>query len=157
MVNGVLTAVGDCNFIAHGNEFNFVPTLKAATDVWFNYRQTGGQPTDSSFIIKKYLFGNGADKELAYISDGYFSGNANTATKLQTARTINGTSFNGSANITTANWGTARTITVGNTGKSVNGSGNVSWSLGEIGVHVSNKEPAASDGKNGDVWIVYEG
>lgn len=85
------------------------------------------------------------------------SGNAGSATKLQTARTINGTSFNGSANITTANWGTARTITVGNTGKSVNGSGNVSWSLGEIGVHVSNKQPAASDGKNGDVWIVYEG
>ena len=85
------------------------------------------------------------------------SGNAGSATKLQTARTINGTSFNGSANITTANWGTARTITVGNTGKSVNGSGNVSWSLGEIGVHVSNKQPTASDGKNGDVWIVYEG
>ena len=58
---------------------------------------------------------------------------ANTATKLATARTINGTSFNGSANITTANWGTARTITIGNTGKSVNGSGNVSWSLSEIG------------------------
>lgn len=85
------------------------------------------------------------------------TGNAKTATTLQTARTINGTSFNGSGNITTANWGTARTITVGNTGKSVNGSGNVSWSLGEIGVHVSNKEPTASDGKNGDVWIVYEG
>ena len=61
------------------------------------------------------------------------SGNAATATKLQTARTINGTNFNGTAAITTANWGTARTLTVGNTGKSVNGSGNVSWSLAEIG------------------------
>ena len=61
------------------------------------------------------------------------SGNAATATALQTARSINGTSFNGTANITTANWGTARTLTIGSTGKSVNGSGNVSWSLGEIG------------------------
>jgi hypothetical protein len=61
------------------------------------------------------------------------TGNAGTATTLQTARTINGTSFNGSANITTANWGTARTLTVGNTGKSVNGSAAVSWSLTEIG------------------------
>ena len=61
------------------------------------------------------------------------SGNAGTATSLQTARTINGTSFNGTANITTANWGTARTLTIGNSGKSVNGSGNVSWSLSEIG------------------------
>lgn len=64
---------------------------------------------------------------------GSLSGNASTATKLATARTINGTSFDGSANITTANWGTARTLTIGNTGKSVNGSGNVSWSLSEIG------------------------
>ena len=62
-----------------------------------------------------------------------FTGNASTATTLQTARTINGTSFNGSANITTANWGTSRTLTIGSTGKSVNGSGNVSWTLDEIG------------------------
>lgn len=71
-----------------------------------------------------------------YIKDtlkASISGNANTATTLQTARTINGTSFNGSANITTTNWGTARTLTVGSTGKSVNGSGNVSWTLDEIG------------------------
>lgn len=33
-----------------------------------------------------------------------------TADKLSTARTINGTSFDGSANITTAKWGTARTL-----------------------------------------------
>ena len=69
---------------------------------------------------------------------GALSGNATTATTLQTARTINGTSFNGSANITTANWGTTRTITIGNTGKSVNGSANISWTLGEIGAAASN-------------------
>lgn len=71
-----------------------------------------------------------------YIKDtlkASISGNAGTATTLQTARTINGTSFNGSANITTANWGTARTLTIGSTGKSVNGSGNVTWTLDEIG------------------------
>ena len=64
---------------------------------------------------------------------GSLSGNASTATTLQTARTINGTSFNGSGNITTANWGTARTITVGSTAKSVNGSANIGWTLAEIG------------------------
>jgi hypothetical protein len=64
---------------------------------------------------------------------GSLSGNASTATTLQTARTINGTSFNGSANITTSNWGTARTLTIGNSGKSVSGGANVSWSLSEIG------------------------
>ena len=69
-------------------------------------------------------------------------GNANTATTLKTARTINGTSFNGSANITTANWGTARTLTIGNTGKSVNGGGNVSWSIDEIGALKASKQGA---------------
>ena len=61
------------------------------------------------------------------------SGNATTATKLQTARTINGTSFDGSSNITTSKWGTARSITIGNTTKTIDGSGNVTWTLGEIG------------------------
>lgn len=56
------------------------------------------------------------------------TGNAATATKLQTARTINGTSFGGTANIVTAYWGTARTISLSGavTGSaSVNGSQNV--------------------------------
>lgn len=47
----------------------------------------------------------GADGKLTNSNGfvGALSGNATTATTLQTARTINGTSFNGSANITTAN------------------------------------------------------
>ena len=64
------------------------------------------------------------------------SGNASTATKLQTARTINGTSFDGNANITTANWGTARNVTIqdstaahSGTAVSVNGSGNINLKL----------------------------
>lgn len=51
---------------------------------------------------------------------GTLTGNASTATTLQTGRTINGTIFNGSANITTSYWGTARTIN----GTSINGSTN---------------------------------
>lgn len=64
-------------------------------------------------------------------SSASISGNAGSATKLQVARTINGTSFNGTANITTANWGTTRSIyiqdaTATNTSSavSVNGGGN---------------------------------
>lgn len=79
------------------------------------------------------------------------SGNAGTATKLATARTINGTSFDGSANITTANWGTARTITIGSTGKSVNGSGNVSWNLNELGA-VSGGFHVSQSGKTAAGW-----
>jgi hypothetical protein len=66
------------------------------------------------------------------------NGNASTTTKLQTARQINGTNFDGTANITTAKWGTARSIKIGNTAKNVDGSGNVSWSLSEIGAAAAN-------------------
>jgi hypothetical protein len=44
-----------------------------------------------------------------------------SAASLTTARAINGTNFNGTAAITTANWGTARTIW----GQSINGSANI--------------------------------
>ena len=49
----------DNNFIAHGNEFNFIPTLTANMDVYFNYRQTGGNNT-SGYKIIDYRFCNGA-------------------------------------------------------------------------------------------------
>lgn len=67
----------------------------------------------------------------SYAGSSSAGGAATSATKLQTARTINGTSFNGTANITTANWGTTRSIyiqdaTATNTSSavSVNGGGN---------------------------------
>ena len=69
-----------------------------------------------------------------YAGSSSAGGNANAAVKLATARTINGTNFDGSANITTANWGTARTLTIGAAGKSVNGSGNVAWTWNEMAV-----------------------
>ena len=65
-----------------------------------------------------------------YISSSaiQISGNAASATKLATARNINGTAFDGTKDITTAKWGTARTITLAGavTGSvSINGSANV--------------------------------
>ena len=87
---------------------------------------------DGRLFTKK---NNGTDSVIEFVSNSGTWGISITgsAATLTTARTINGTSFNGSANITTANWGTGRTLTIGNTGKSVDGSGNVAWSLGEIG------------------------
>ena len=66
---------------------------------------------------------------------GTLTGNASTATTLQTGRTINGTTFNGSANITTSYWGTSRTFHINDpsgahyNSYSVNGSGNVGMYL----------------------------
>lgn len=62
-----------------------------------------------------------------------YANRAASADRLTTARSINGTNFDGTANITTSYWGTARNFTIGNTTRSVNGSGNVSWSFADIG------------------------
>ena len=80
-----------------------------------------------------------ANAKLPASITGNADGNAATATKLATARTINGTSFDGSGNITTASWGTARTITIGSTGKTVDGSANIGWTLAEIGAAATNQ------------------
>nr|WP_312250107.1 phage tail protein [Stenotrophomonas geniculata] len=64
---------------------------------------------------------------------GMLNGNAVTASKLATPRTINGTAFDGSANIVTTSWGAYRKVTIGNTAKTLNGGADFSWSLAEIG------------------------
>ena len=91
--------------------------------------------------------------------NGNLSGNASTATTLQTARTINGTNFNGSQNITTSQWGVGRNIKIGNTTKSVNGSADVSWSIDEIGAIPNSKitvsQTAPSSPSAGDLWISW--
>lgn len=71
--------------------------------------------------------------DTAWVKSQLSSGTVASANKLTTPRAINGTNFDGTAAITTALWGTARTLTIGNTGKSVNGSQNIAWSLAEIG------------------------
>jgi len=124
------------------------------------------------------------------------TGNAATATKLATARTINGVGFDGSANITvedatklplaggtmtgaitfaagqtwptfnqdtTGNAGSAtalanaRTLTIGSTGKSFNGTSNVSWTLAEIGAaaesHAHDYLPLAGGTVSGDLIV----
>lgn len=64
---------------------------------------------------------------------GMLNGNAVSATKLASARTINGVAFDGTANVVTANWGAQRSIRIGDTAKALNGGADVAWSLTEIG------------------------
>ena len=87
------------------------------------------------------------------------TGNAATATKLQTARTINGTSFNGTTNIVTAYWGTARTISLSGavTGSaSVNGSQNVTitttYQFGSIDGRYVGGNKIANHGSSGKAY-----
>lgn len=71
---------------------------------------------------------------------GSITGNAATATVLHTARTINGTSFNGSANITiSAN--TTNTLTRGTylTGSNFNGSAATTWAVDATSANTASK------------------
>ena len=98
--------------------------------------------------------GMGTWQQLARITD-----NVASATKLQTARTINGTLFDGTANITTIKWGVARTITLSGavTGSaSVDGSQNVTiattYQTGSIdGRYVGGKK-TAGHGSSGTAY-----
>ena len=80
----------------------------------FNSWLSNNNNTESYFDLMTLTAKDGSSARLTVNGDvtaSSFIGNASSATKLQTARTI----------------------TIGNTGKSFDGSGNVSWSLDEIG------------------------
>ena len=118
---------GDRSSGNYNTSWTKINTAATATEVYTEAEMKALKSYTSTLI-------KGTDETFVYASS--------TSDKLTTARTINGTSFNGTGNITTANWGTARTLTVGNTGKSVNGGGNVSWSIDEIGALKASKQGA---------------
>lgn len=120
------------------NGTNFNGSANITTANWGTARNIGIVSSDgTSTAVPVSVNGSGnVNLKLPSTIKATLTGNASTATTLQTARTINGTSFNGSANITTANWGTARNVGIVNsdgTGTavtvSVNGSGNVNLKL----------------------------
>jgi len=81
------------------------------------------------------LLANGGHKKLTdLLTAASLTADGNN-TKLSI--TVGGTTKTGSVTVpyasATAKWATARTLTIGSTPKSVDGSANVSWSLAEIG------------------------
>lgn len=123
----------------HLSKSDAAGTYLSKTDAASGYVQTAavdqtvaGTKTFSKPIVGS-VTGNAATATTATTAKAC-TGNAASATKLATARTINGTAFNGTANIITANWGTARNISITDgtntsTAVSVNGSANVSLNL----------------------------
>jgi hypothetical protein len=102
-VNGYLTSTDWTTFNNKTTNTGTVTSIIAGTYL------TGGTITTTGTLAVDATNLNTASKVVARDASGNFtagtitaalSGNASTATTLQTARTINGTSFNGSANIT---------------------------------------------------------
>lgn len=149
-----------------GGSVEGVVTMTSGASQAYNFSNTSGMLrfTAGAYNTTNLTLDLNADKTAKFYGDvtaptfiGALTGNASTATTLATVRQINGTNFNGSANITTANWGTARTLTIGSTGKSVNGSANVSWTLAEIGAaaasHTHSYLPLAGGSLSGSLSV----
>jgi hypothetical protein len=89
---------------------------------------------DATYAYYKLGYGTSGYLQLrsdgVLIASGGFSGNAATATKLATARTINGVSFDGSSNITiTAANPTTLTRGAGLTGANYDGASATTWAV----------------------------
>lgn len=94
------------------------------------------------------------------------TGNSASTTKLATARKINGTSFDGTADIITAKWGTSRTFTIGSASKNVDGSANIHFTMAELGLdkidntadidkNVLSSKKVLDSGNNTDITFAY--
>lgn len=104
------TTVGtsDMKLYAHySNEVNFGGTFNSNSIIYFGYRATDSKAIPTKFIfggstgtadlqVKNIYLGSGTS---SYITASSYTGNAASATKLQTARTIFGQSFNGTSNV----------------------------------------------------------
>lgn len=96
ILDGRYAKLSSPNDLMHSsNEFTFAKSGHQGY-IYINYRTASGNPDGG---ISSYNFCDGAGNVLASISAGAFSGNARTATLLQTARTFWGQPFNGDTNV----------------------------------------------------------
>lgn len=130
-------------------------TTTGATDVTFpttgTLATTAQLPTVNNATLTMNVSGTGLSGSQTFTAN-QASGATFTVTSNATSANTNSTivardgsgnfsagtitaalSGNATSATSAATWTTGRTITIGSTGKSVNGSANVSWSLGEIG------------------------
>ncbi len=111
------------------DEFNYILNNMGK---WINWATTDIEAGTSLNTQNTLVRRDGSGNFSAGTITAALTGNSSTATTLQTTRTINGTSFNGSTNITTNSWGYSRNLAFTGfaTGNgNVDGSGNVSIEL----------------------------
>lgn len=98
-----------------GDDLRTTNLEERATNLENRTTNLEGRASDSETEINKIKNGTTSVRE------------AEKAKKLTTARTINGTSFDGSSNITTQQWGQGRNITIDGITKLINGSANIDF------------------------------
>lgn len=120
------------------NGTNFDGTTAITTDSWGSARNISISDASNTNTGAAVSVNGSSDitLKLPRTIKGTLTGNSSTATKLAVSKKINNTSFDGSSDITTAIWGTARDVSItDNTGEhvgtkvSVNGSSNITLKL----------------------------
>ena len=118
-----------------------IATLKFGFTSWGN---NNASPWADYLHLRSYIDGSGGNDNLVLfrkdaIGIRVYQQSFGSATAYATFKDVAFTDSNITGNAATATiWQTARTLTIGSTGKSVNGSADVSWSLAEIGAQASN-------------------
>ena len=128
-------ATSDMNNWSSSYTFTNFPTSRPAGSFSLlnigegNYiRQIYGAYNDNHLYVRSNYYSGTQTSWKSWNKIAFITDNVASATKLQTARTINGTLFDGTENIVTSFWGISRTITLAGavTGSvSINGSQNV--------------------------------
>lgn len=127
-------------------------TAQDACNLFLNSLSTGSsKPEDTDYYICQYAGGGTSTttyhRRPTSALYNYIKAKTDTLYPTKTGSgasgswgiSITGSSASCTGNAATATkLATARTLTIGNTGKTFNGSGNVSWSLSEIGAAASN-------------------
>lgn len=132
--NGTLNVTGNANVGNIGADSGIFATLTASGNISAdngNFTNVSGNGSALSELNASNLSSGTVSSDR--LSGSYAISVTGSASQLSTPRLINGASFDGTSDITTARWGTGRNITIGSTTRSVDGSSNVSWSLGDIG------------------------
>jgi hypothetical protein len=148
------SASGTTAFLAAGTAGQVIRANGAAAPSWVNGTISGVSLGNNLNTLTMNTSGNGISGSATYNGSGAATYTVSSnATNANTASTIVFRDASGnfsagtvtaalSGNATTATtWQTARTLTIGSTGKSVNGSGNVAWTISEIGALPSNTTP----------------
>lgn len=130
---GIMTNTANANATTERN----YPIAEAGTLFYGTAAYSSANQIYGSYNSNRWFArggGSSTTTKTAWKEFAFITSNVASATKLQTARTINGTSFDGTANITTTNWGTARNIYIAdssatNTGAAVSVNGSAAATL----------------------------
>lgn len=118
----------------------------ASTNGWISVASPGNSKVLTSNGVGAVVW-----SDFSAVSPTNITGNAATATRLETARNINGISFDGTANI---NINLNNTLTRGSylTGDNFNGSAATTWAVDVGTVNLATGNKVVARDANGDVW-----